>query len=214
MRENPAKPRHPVCASDLVELMSKGVADLIWLAGIVAWYGIRYPFERKARKTRVRRSLLDWREWILVASFTLGAFVIPGIFVAIGFPSTLDRPFDPAAAWLGAAVLGAALWLFRRSHADLGRNWSVTLKLRTEHAVVRTGVYRLVRHPMYSSFLLLGLAQALLLANWFVDAAGLAGAAVLVVCRMAREEAMMLDSFGRDYRAYMERTKRIIPWLI
>lgn len=194
--------------------MSKGVADLIWLAGIVAWYGIRYPFERRGRKTHVRRSLLDWREWTLVASFTLGLFVIPGIFVAIGFPSVLDRPFDPIAAWLGAAVLVAALWLFRRSHADLGRNWSVTLKLRTEHAVVRTGVYRLVRHPMYSSFLLLGLAQALLLANWLVDAAGLAGAVVLVVCRMAREEAMMLDSFGGDYRAYMESTKRIIPWLI
>ena len=60
----------------------------------------------------------------------------------------------------------AALWLFWRSHADLGQNWSVSLEIRKDHRIVQHGVYRLIRHPMYASIWLWSIAQALLLANW------------------------------------------------
>ena len=126
----------------------------------------------------------------------------------------LDRPFIPALAWLGLVPLVAALWLFRRSHVDLGRNWSISLEVREQHALVKTGVYRLVRHPMYSSFFLLGLAQMLLLPNWFAGLAGVVGAGILFLFRVGREEQMMLESFGDDYRAYMAQTKRIVPWIV
>jgi protein-S-isoprenylcysteine O-methyltransferase Ste14 len=80
--------------------------------------------------------------------------------------------------------------------------------------LVRTGVYRYVRHPMYSSFLLLAIAQALLLSNWLADAAGLAAVGLLFAFRLLREERMMLDLFGEDYRSYMSTTARIVPWLL
>ncbi len=67
---------------------------------------------------------------------------------------------------------------------------------------------------MYSSFFLLGIAQFLLLPNWFVGLAGIAGAAILYGFRVRREEQMMLESFGDDYRAYMRSTKRLVPWLM
>ena len=139
--------------------MTKTVAALVWFAGLVGWYIIRRPFERKARKMGVSKSLLDWREWVLLASATAGLFLIPATYALTGFPASLDRPFVPAIGWLALLPLCGALWLFRRSHVDLGHNWSVTLKVREQHVLVKTGVYRLVRHPMYSSFFLLGLAQ-------------------------------------------------------
>jgi len=194
--------------------MTKTVAALIWFAGLVGWYIIRRPFERKARKMGVSRSLLDWREWVLLASAASGLFLIPAAYVLTGFPESLDRPFIPAIGWLALLPLGGALWLFRRSHVDLGRNWSVTLKVREHHVLVKTGVYRLVRHPMYSSFFLLGLSQMLLLPNWLAGASGLIGAGLLFVFRVFREERMMLESFGDEYRSYMAGTKRIIPWII
>lgn len=194
--------------------MTKAVAALIWFAGLVGWYVIRHPFERRARKMGVRKSLVDWREWVLLAIALFGLFLIPAAYALTRFPAALDYPFIPALAWLGLVPLCAALWLFRRSHVDLGRNWSVTLKVREDHALIKTGVYRLVRHPMYSSFFLLGLAQMLLLPNWLAGASGLIGAGMLFGFRVLREERMMLESFGDEYRSYMAVTKRIIPWIL
>jgi Putative protein-S-isoprenylcysteine methyltransferase len=194
--------------------MTKTIAELIWFAGLVGWYIIRHPFERKARKMGVSKSLLDWKEWILLASASFGLFLIPAAYVLTGVPASLNREFIPAVAWLGLLPLSGALWLFRRSHVDLGRNWSVTLKVREQHVLVKSGVYRLVRHPMYLSFLLLGLAQMLLLPNWLAGASGLIGAGLFFAFRVLREERMMLESFGDEYRSYMAHTKRIIPWII
>jgi len=194
--------------------MTKTIAAVIWFAGLVGWYIIRHPYGRRARKLRVRESRLDWREWALLAIASIGLFLIPAIYIVTGFPASLDRPFVPAIAWLGLLPLCGALWLFRRSHVDLGRNWSVTLKVRKQHVLVKSGVYRHIRHPMYSSFFLLGLAQMLLLSNWWAGISGLVGAGALFVFRVFREEQMMLENFGDEYRAYMAHTKRIIPWTL
>lgn len=193
--------------------MTPTVAALVWFAGLVGWYLIRRPFERKAKKIGVSKSLFDRRESGLLAIAVLGLFVIPALYVLTGFPAAFDRPFVPAVAWLGAATTVAALWVFRSSHVDLGRNWSISLEVREQHALVKTGIYRLIRHPMYSSFFLLGLAQLLLLPNWLAGLAGVVGAGILFAFRVRREEQMMLESFGDDYRSYMSQTKRIVPWV-
>jgi protein-S-isoprenylcysteine O-methyltransferase Ste14 len=195
-------------------MMTQTVAAWVWFAGVVGWYIIRYPFERKAKKIRVRTSRFDWRESSILGFALLGLFAIPCLYVFAGFPASLDRPFVPAIAWLGIVPLCAALWLFRRSHKDLGRNWSISLELREQHALVKTGVYRLIRHPMYTSFFLLGVAQMLLLSNWLADVSGLLGAGAFYAFRIRREEEMMLESFGDDYRTYMAQTKKLVPWII
>lgn len=194
--------------------MTEFFAELIWFAGMIAWYVIRHPFQRKARKAGVSESFVDWREHATLVVLSFGLFVVPLLFVVTRRPVSLDRPFVPITAWLGLLCLCSALWLFWRSHVDLGRNWSVTLKVRTDHSLVRTGVYRYIRHPMYSSFLLLAIAQALLISNWLADTAGLVAVGFLFASRMLREEQMMLDRFGEDYRAYMSATARIVPWLL
>ena len=73
-------------------------------------------------------------------------------------------------------------------------------------------MYRLIRHPMYSSFFLLALAQLLLLPNWLAGASGLVGVGLLYTFRIRQEERMMLERFGADYRDYMASTKRLVPW--
>jgi len=195
-------------------MMTQTAAAIVWFAGLAGWYIIRHPFSRKAKKIEVRESFYDRRESFLLAVATLGLFVIPAVYVLTGFPARLDRPFIAAIAWLGPVAQCAALWLFRRSHVDLGRNWSISLEVRDHHALVKNGVYRLIRHPMYSSFFLLGVAQVLLLPNWFAGGSGLVGAGILYAFRVRREEQMMLESFGEEYRAYMTDTKRLIPWML
>jgi len=85
--------------------------------------------------------------------------------------------------------------------------------LRERHTLVTTGVYAWVRHPMYTGFWLMALAQLLMLPNWVAGPAGLLGFGTLFFGRVGREEAMMLRGFGDEYRAYMGRTARIVPWV-
>jgi protein-S-isoprenylcysteine O-methyltransferase Ste14 len=114
---------------------------------------------------------------------------------------------------VGIIILAMAVWLFWRSHADLGRNWSPSLELREGHELVTEGVYRSVRHPMYASMWLWGVAQALLLQNWIAGWVSLVMFMPLYLLRVPREERMMLDEFGEEYRAYMNHTGRVIPRL-
>jgi protein-S-isoprenylcysteine O-methyltransferase Ste14 len=139
--------------------------------------------------------------------------VIPFAYVVAKVPRFANYPFVDAFAWIGTTVFLFALWLFYRTHSDLGRNWSSSLEIRRQHRLVTHGVYTLVRHPMYLAFLLWGIAQTLLLPNWIAGPAGLVGSLTLYLFRLPREERMMLQEFGDQYRTYMQRTARIVPWL-
>ncbi|MDF1634175.1 protein-S-isoprenylcysteine O-methyltransferase [Mycoplana sp. MJR14] len=194
-------------------MSTAAIGAVLWVMGGIAWYVIRYPFERRARRTQVvlnRRSLVDMCG---LGAAMLGMGLVPAIYVATGFPAPADYPAGPVRVAAGAILFFAAVWLFRRTHKELGKNWSITLEIREKHKLVSGGPYSLVRHPMYTSFLMMAVGQALLLANWFVGLAGLLGFALLFFLRVDKEERMMLDTFGTDYRDYMDRTKRIIPFV-
>ena len=105
----------------------------------------------------------------------------------------------------------ASLWLFWRSHTDLGQNWSVSLELRENRELVTAGIYRRIRHPMYSSIWLWALAQAMLLPNWFAGWLVVPAFTAMYFLRTPREERLMCEKFGDQYRAYMRQTGRLFP---
>ena len=192
---------------------ASSVGQIVWVLGIVGWYVIRYPFERRAKRVRVVTNRRSPSEIIGLVSALFGLAILPGFYVATGIPATADYPARWWAVALGGIIFASALWVFRRSHKELGRNWSITLEIRERHALVCAGPYAVIRHPMYTSFMLMGLGQAFLLSNWVAGLAGLAGFAILFFLRVDKEERMMLENFGPQYRTYMERTKRIIPYI-
>jgi protein-S-isoprenylcysteine O-methyltransferase Ste14 len=191
--------------------MTPFIAKLVWWAGVVGWYVIRLPHERRSRRTPIAMRSEPLRDRVLLAISFTGLFVIPATHIATGEPRFADYPFLPAMAWLGTAAFALSLALFYRTHRDLGRFWSVTLEIRETHQLITSGVYRHVRHPMYSAFFLWAVAQSLLLPNFIAGFAGLAGFGTLFAFRLSREERMMEEKFGEAYRAYAARTRRIIP---
>jgi protein-S-isoprenylcysteine O-methyltransferase Ste14 len=193
--------------------MTPTLAKIVWLIFTVGWALLRLNPNRRARKTAVRYSARDVREVILLIVSLTGLGVVPLIYVATHFPRFADYPFIPVASYLGIAVDVGSLWLFYRTHRDLGHNWSVSLDLRERHTLVTTGIYATVRHPMYTGFWLMAVAQALLLPNWVAGPAGLIGFGILFFGRVRREEEMMIAAFGDEYRAYMRRSARVVPWL-
>ena len=189
------------------------IGEIVWVMGIVAWYVIRYPFERRAKRVRVTSSRRSVSDTIGLAAALLGLAILPGFYVATGIPAFADYPAHAWMVGLGGLIFAAALWTFRRTHKELGRNWSISLEIREKHQLISKGPYAVVRHPMYTSFLLMAIGQMFLLSNWVAGLVGVAGFAVLFFLRVDKEERLMLEFFGPEYRAYMDRTKRIIPYL-
>ena len=193
--------------------MTPLLAKAVCLVGGVAWFVIRYPHQRRSRHTPVRESGRDRRERVLLGLSLTGLGIVPWLYILAGFPRIAEHRFVPALAWAGTLCFASALWLFYRTHAELGRNWSVTLEVRDRHTLVTGGVYRRIRHPMYAAFWLWAVAQALLLPNWVAGPAGLVGFGALFLFRVGREERLMLQAFGDEYRVYMRRTARVVPWV-
>jgi protein-S-isoprenylcysteine O-methyltransferase Ste14 len=191
--------------------MTPFVAKLIWGLGCVTYFIIRYPHQRRARKTSVtdRRDFVRERTLMLI-SYS-GLFIVPLIYVLTDQPKFAGYTFSPIQASLGALVLIAAMSLLYRTHRDLGRAWSITLEIRDKHTLITRGIYEKLRHPMYSAFWLWAISQALLLPNWIAGLSGIIGFGTLFFARVGHEERMMLETFGDDYRAYMARTYRLIP---
>ncbi len=144
--------------------MTPTIAEAIYILMAVGWYVIRFPYARRAGRTRVIRSHRDAREITLLLISLTGMGILPFVYVATGFPRAADYPFQPALAWAGLAAAIASLAMFVATHRALGRYWSVSLDVRENHRLITEGIYRQVRHPMYTAFWLWAVAQALLLA--------------------------------------------------
>jgi protein-S-isoprenylcysteine O-methyltransferase Ste14 len=183
----------------------------VFVIGTLSYLAIRIAFKRKLStgKKAVRRSTPT--DMLLVALVAFGQIGMP--LLAIATPLLAFANYRPpnSALWFGIASFSFGLWLFWRSHADLGSNWSVSLELEREHRLVTSGVYSRIRHPMYASFFAMALAQAALIPNLMAGLAALVAVTILYVVRKPNEEAMMLEHFGSDYVAYMRRSGGVIP---
>jgi protein-S-isoprenylcysteine O-methyltransferase Ste14 len=161
----------------------------------------------------VMRSVRDSRENALLLASLTGIGIVPFLYIVSGFPRFGEYRFSPFQAWLGVFAALASLVIFQLSHRALGRHWSISLDVRQHHVLVTSGIYSYVRHPMYLAFWLWAAAQALLLPNWVGGFAGVLGFGILFFGRVAREEQMMIETFGDEYRSYMSRTYRVVPLL-
>jgi protein-S-isoprenylcysteine O-methyltransferase Ste14 len=191
--------------------MTPALSKLVFVILAIGWFLIRYEYARRSRRETVQRSDRGPRETALLLTSLTGLGILPLAYVATAIPHFAAYTFHPVQAWLGLFVAIAALVMFHLTHRALGRNWSVSLDVRENHQLVTDGIYRRVRHPMYSAFWLWAIAQALLLPNWVAGFSGLVGFGILFFGRVAREERMMLETFGDSYRAYMARTGRVFP---
>jgi protein-S-isoprenylcysteine O-methyltransferase Ste14 len=112
--------------------------------------------------------------------------------------------------WFGAVAGGSCSLLMYWTLASLGKNLTDTVVTRAEATLVTHGPYRWVRHPYYVVAALLMASVTLLTANWSIGVTGLLVMLLLAV-RTPKEEQMLIEKFGDEYRAYMARTGRFMP---
>ena len=193
--------------------MLESVFRVYFLIGLIANDLLFAVDARRMKQNRVIDDRKTGLEFPLSILAFLGMQVIPVLYVLTSWLDFADYHLSTWAGLVGAAIFTVALWLYWRSHADLGRNWSPLLQIKGGHSLVTHGVYQYIRHPIYAADWLWGIAQALLLQNWIGGLAALASMLPVYLFRVPREEQMMLEHFGEEYRLYMSRTGRVIPRL-
>ena len=186
---------------------AKLICDDLWMAFFVVWMLAALRTKRSAQSA-------DW-----------GRRLTYGIPVVLGFSlmfsdrwpapwldrRVLPRTQELAIAAIALTLAGMALAVWARVH--LGRNWSSAPSIKEQHQLIRSGPYRLVRHPIYTG-LLIALAGTLL-ANGRVR-----GALTLVVVWLAFdikrriEEDFMVQTFGPQYEDYRRSTGALFPRLV
>lgn len=189
------------------------VFKISYLLLIILTIIIRHPHQKRNKENRVTQDRKTPTEMVLLVITSLGMMGLPLIYILTPWLSFADYTLPFFAEVAGVALAALAIWLFYRSHEDLGRNWSVSLEIREQHTLVDQGVYRHIRHPMYTSIWVWCIFQALFLQNYIAGLSGLVGFGILYFIRVYKEEAMMLETFGDQYRNYKNRTKRIIPFV-
>ena len=183
----------------------------VFFVGFVIYTAIRARYARPTRGLERTHRQVDSLEKALLAMVIPCGLLLPLLYLFTPLLNFANYQLPGFVPPCGAAVMLAAIWLFWRSHADLGLNWSATLEIRKDHQLVTGGVYRRIRHPMYASIILFSAAQAMLLPNWIAGFSALVPFTILYLIRTPREEQMMCNIFGDEYRAYMRRTGRLVP---
>lgn len=160
---------------------------------------------------------MQWREPVS-GQFLHNALALIGTVVLAvprASPAILGQPFlppSPIGAWLGVAVTALGLGIAIAARIHLGGNWSARVEIKENHALIRTGPYRYVRHPIYSGILLALLGSAITLDHWrALLGFGLIFAALWL---KARHEEARLRQVLPDYDAYASQTAALIPFLL
>ncbi len=191
--------------------MNPWIGKAVFLVGMVVCVAIRVPHDKRSKGIKVAESRKGALEKLLLTLMAITGGVFPLMFMLSPLLSFADYPLRALPFCSGVACLGLSLWIFHRAHADLGTNWSNSLELRENHRLVTSGIYRSVRHPMYTAIFVYALAQALLLANWVAGPGCLVVFTLMFGSRLHTEERMMSEQFGQQYEDYVVRTKRLIP---
>jgi protein-S-isoprenylcysteine O-methyltransferase Ste14 len=177
-----------------------------WIALIVVWV---------VGALRTKRTIQSQSS---ASQLLYTAILIAGVYLIFAKQSGipwLDHQLYPvtvpiALVGLFAVLMGVAFSVWAR--LMLGGNWSNRVTVKENHTLVRTGPYRIVRHPIYSGILLGMLGSAL-------QRGGIRCFVGVLICgfsfwlKTRAEERFMVQSFGEQYLQYRHRVKALAPFI-
>ena len=184
---------------------------LYLLAGLVAHKAVWEALKRRPGASSTPPHPHRGFRFLLVKAVKLA--ILGGIAVQTCLPDLLPISANPLGLRIAGAVLyTAGLLTAILARIQLGANWSdiEAAQVRPAHAVVATGIYRYVRHPIYAGDLALLFGLELALNSWFI--LGVLALTPFVLRQAIREERQLLASLA-GYDLYCSRTRRFLPFL-
>ncbi len=182
------------------------VADIFWIVWVLVWlFSALRTAPAVARQSKTNR----FKDRVPLTLGSVLMFMHPAWF------GVLLKPVLPDVYWLGwlgtiltALGLGVSIW----ARAHLGRLWSGSITIKSNHEVIRTGPYDSTRHPIYSG-LLLALIGTTIVRGTLGSFVGLVLLGIGLLLRVREEEHMLLAHFGEQYRRYQREVPAVVPHL-
>ena len=113
---------------------------------------------------------------------------------------------------IGLTMLGLAFVVNQMAIRTLGRFFD-RLTIQSGHQLVTWGIYSVIRHPIYTSYLLIFGGYCVLLQSWPAILLLIVDCLIWFGNRIQIEERMLAEEFGDAYRTYQAQTKRLIPFV-
>ena len=138
------------------------------------------------------------------------------LLLFLRIPGLADRrwlPVTPFLVALGIVIQVAFMWLALWARRHLGQNWSAAITAKVGHQLIRSGPYRIVRHPIYSAMLGMYVGTVVASGEWHA----LVGVIILALAywrKIRLEERNLRTVFGDEFDAFRRNTWALIPWLI
>jgi protein-S-isoprenylcysteine O-methyltransferase Ste14 len=177
----------------------------LWIAWLIYWWV-------SARNVKVTR----WQEPLGSRLLHRVPMILAALLLAAPrlLPLALRRRILPAGALvptLGVVLIAVGLGFSVWARRHLGRNWSSRVVVKEDHALIRTGPYSRLRHPIYTGLLLAFLGTAMIIGE---VRAFLAFLLLLIsfAIKSQAEEARMRETFP-EYEQYRRETAAIIPYV-
>jgi protein-S-isoprenylcysteine O-methyltransferase Ste14 len=191
-------------------MMDRAYLEIIFLCGMVLQVVLHFYYTQYYVGEK-QQSYFNKKERLFLFLVSIGFQLLPLAYVFTTWFSVLDYNLPKWFGFPSTMLYCFGVWLFFRSHSDLGHYWSPGLEIKEDHQLITTGVFQWVRHPMYSSLLAIAIAQIFMLQNWIVGPAFLILAIPFYLHRVKREERQLIRHFGDEYRGYMKLTNPLIP---
>ena len=113
------------------------------------------------------------------------------------------------------AILLAAwsVWLAMSAIRELGKQWSLGARLVEGHKLITSGVYQIVRHPIYTAMLGMLVATGIVYSHWLATLIGIAIFVVGTKIRTMSEEKLLGDAFGAEFTDWKAKVPGLIPFV-
>jgi protein-S-isoprenylcysteine O-methyltransferase Ste14 len=177
---------------------------------LVLFFGLEFFLRRGSEAKSLKPGSFDQGTAVLVAvSYPLGIFLAP---LLNGF--SIGRfPGPDTAGMVGVIAMIAGLGIRVWSMQTLGRFYTRRLTIAEGQKIVQAGPYRILRHPGYLGTLLVWIGLPATQANWIALCALALLMGIAYGRRINLEENMLVQQFGEEYRQYMKRTWRLVPFI-
>ncbi|MGE5207723.1 MAG: methyltransferase family protein [Alphaproteobacteria bacterium] len=164
------------------------------------------------RRSRSRTGTKQDRSTLRVVWLVIIVSVAAGMYVATHWPAA-RLPYPRSFVVAGVVLFVAGLFLRWWAIITLGRFFTVDVTIEKDHELVERGPFRIMRHPSYTGVLLAFAGFALSLGNWAALLVILLPIFAAFIHRMNVEENALSGALGRQYTDYMQRTKRLVPFI-
>ncbi len=114
---------------------------------------------------------------------------------------------------IGTVIFSIGVFIRVWAVKTLGRFFTFEIGIRKNHTFITDGPYKFIRHPSYTGYLLILLGIAISLNSILFFLLTFVGSTVFLLLRIYDEEKMLTNHFGKDYKTYKSKTKRLIPYI-